>query len=80
MRQSYPESPPRVEYELTDKGVALLPIIEEMRSFGHDWLIVEHEHAHEHAHLAGGELRLSAPDGCRRARRLRRSRAAAQRV
>jgi DNA-binding HxlR family transcriptional regulator len=50
-RHSYPESPPRVEYELTEKGVALLPIIEEMRSFGHDWLISEHDHAHEHEHL-----------------------------
>jgi DNA-binding HxlR family transcriptional regulator len=37
-RRSYPESPPRVEYELTNKGEALLPIIEEMRRFGHDWL------------------------------------------
>jgi DNA-binding HxlR family transcriptional regulator len=37
-RQSFPESPPRVEYELTEKGEALLPIIDEMRRFGHDWL------------------------------------------
>ena len=37
-RRSYAESPPRVEYELTDKGVALLPIIEEMRRFGHSYL------------------------------------------
>jgi DNA-binding HxlR family transcriptional regulator len=34
-RRSYAESPPRVEYELTDKGTALLPIISEMRRFGH---------------------------------------------
>jgi len=38
-RRSYPESPPRVEYELTEKGHALLPVIEEMRRFGHAWLV-----------------------------------------
>jgi DNA-binding HxlR family transcriptional regulator len=38
VRRSYAESPPRVEYELTEKGVALLPIIAEMRTFGHEWL------------------------------------------
>jgi DNA-binding HxlR family transcriptional regulator len=38
VRRSYPESPPRVEYELTEKGDALLPIIDEMRRFGHEWL------------------------------------------
>jgi DNA-binding HxlR family transcriptional regulator len=37
-RHSYSESPPRVEYELTEKGRALLPIIDAMRAFGHDWL------------------------------------------
>ena len=45
-RRSYPESPPRVEYELTEKGEALLPIIEEMRTFGHEWLIQDHDHEH----------------------------------
>jgi DNA-binding HxlR family transcriptional regulator len=44
VRQSYAESPPRVEYELTDKGKALLPIIDAMRRFGHDWLVPEHDH------------------------------------
>jgi DNA-binding HxlR family transcriptional regulator len=39
VRRSYNESPPRVEYELTDKGRALLPIIDEMRRFGHEWMI-----------------------------------------
>jgi DNA-binding HxlR family transcriptional regulator len=38
LRRSYSESPPRVEYELTQKGQALLPIIDAMRHFGHDWL------------------------------------------
>ena len=37
-RRSYAESPPRVEYELTEKGEALLPIIAEMRQFGHAYL------------------------------------------
>ena len=30
------ESPPRVEYALTEKGRALLPIVHEMRRFGHE--------------------------------------------
>src|SRR6204780_5661272 len=37
-RQTYAEVPPRVEYALTDKGLALLPIIEDMRSYGERWL------------------------------------------
>jgi DNA-binding HxlR family transcriptional regulator len=41
-RRSYAESPPRVEYELTDKWAALLPIIDAMREFGHDWLPCRH--------------------------------------
>ena len=41
VRRSYAESPPRVEYELTAKGEALLPIIDAMRQFGRDWLADE---------------------------------------
>lgn len=37
-RQTYPEVPPRVEYALTEKGMALLPIIEDMRTYGTAWL------------------------------------------
>jgi DNA-binding HxlR family transcriptional regulator len=40
VRNSY-ESPLRVDYELTPKGAALLPIIAEMRRFGRNWLIQE---------------------------------------
>src|SRR3954470_10457093 len=37
-RHTYPEVPPRVEYSLTEKGEALLPLIEDMRSYGRQWL------------------------------------------
>jgi DNA-binding HxlR family transcriptional regulator len=37
-RQTYPEVPPRVEYALTEKGRALLPIIDAMRAYGNRWL------------------------------------------
>lgn len=37
-RQTFPEVPPRVEYALTEKGRALLPLIEDMRTYGERWL------------------------------------------
>lgn len=37
-RRTYPEVPPRVEYVLTDKGRALVPIVEDMRAWGRRWL------------------------------------------
>jgi DNA-binding HxlR family transcriptional regulator len=37
-RHTYPEVPPRVEYALTQKGLALLPIIDDMRAYGEAWL------------------------------------------
>jgi DNA-binding HxlR family transcriptional regulator len=48
MRQSFPESPPRVEYELTAKGEALLAIIHAMSDFGHAWLVHDQAHARRH--------------------------------
>ncbi len=46
-RHSYPESPPRVEYELTEKGRGLLPIITQMSEFGHQWLFCDCEEDHQ---------------------------------
>jgi DNA-binding HxlR family transcriptional regulator len=37
-RDTYAEVPPRVEYVLTEKGRALLPIIDDMRRYGTRWL------------------------------------------
>lgn len=37
-RHTFPEVPPRVEYALTDKGRALVPLIEDMRTYGREWL------------------------------------------
>ncbi len=37
-RRTFPEVPPRVEYGLTEKGRALVPIVEAMREYGADWL------------------------------------------
>jgi DNA-binding HxlR family transcriptional regulator len=40
-RQTFPEVPPRVEYSLTPKGEALVPLIEDMRRYGREWLGVD---------------------------------------
>ncbi len=37
-RRTFPEVPPRVEYALTEKGRALVPIVESMRAYGTEWL------------------------------------------
>src|ERR687897_2217902 len=37
-RRTFPEVPPRVEYTLTDKGRALVPLVESMRAYGNEWL------------------------------------------
>jgi DNA-binding HxlR family transcriptional regulator len=46
-RRTYPEVPPRVEYALTEKGRALVPIVETMRAYGIEWLDCETSAADE---------------------------------
>ncbi len=37
VRRSYPEIPPRVEYEFTDRGRRLLALVESIAEFARDW-------------------------------------------
>ena len=53
-RHTYPEVPPRVEYSLTAKGEALVPLIEDMRRYGREWLGVDD--CARHAGRAGRRL------------------------
>jgi DNA-binding HxlR family transcriptional regulator len=38
-RKQYPEIPPRVEYSLTEKGRAAVPLIDQLRIYGEVWLL-----------------------------------------
>ena len=40
-RETFAEVPPRVEYSLTEKGRALVPLVEDMRRYGREWLTAE---------------------------------------
>jgi DNA-binding HxlR family transcriptional regulator len=44
-RQTFAEVPPRVEYALTPKGDALLPIVDGMREYGERWLLCDEQPA-----------------------------------
>jgi DNA-binding HxlR family transcriptional regulator len=37
-RKQYSEIPPRVEYSLTEKGRAAVPLIDQLRAYGEVWL------------------------------------------
>lgn len=37
-RRQYSEIPPRVEYSLTEKGLAALPLVDQLRAYGEHWL------------------------------------------
>jgi DNA-binding HxlR family transcriptional regulator len=56
-RHTYPEVPPRVEYALTEKGQALLPLVEDMRAYGERWLGVDCLEAAKRG--LGGQLALA---------------------
>ncbi len=37
-RKVYPEKPVRIEYSLTNKGLALQPVIESIQTWGETWM------------------------------------------
>lgn len=43
MRESFREIPPRVQYTLTAKGEATLPVLMALREFGENWLSPEEQ-------------------------------------
>jgi DNA-binding HxlR family transcriptional regulator len=44
-RRCFAEVPPRVEYGLTEKGHALVPVIDSMREYGARWLCARRREA-----------------------------------
>jgi DNA-binding HxlR family transcriptional regulator len=40
-REVFPETPVRIEYSLTEKGLALEPIVKELEKWSQTWLTIE---------------------------------------
>lgn len=38
IRKEYPQVPPKVEYRLTDKGESLMPVLDAMCKWGHQFV------------------------------------------
>lgn len=38
IRKEYPQVPPKVEYSLTDKGMSLMPVLEGLCNWGHQFV------------------------------------------
>lgn len=38
VRKEYPQVPPKVEYRLTEKGVSLMPVLDAMCKWGHQFV------------------------------------------
>lgn len=38
IRKEYPQVPPKVEYSLTDKGASLMPVLESLCNWGHQFV------------------------------------------
>ena len=59
-RSTFAEVPPRVEYALTEKGRALIPIVEDMREYGRQWLGTEDIGCELDGDAAGAPIAASA--------------------
>lgn len=51
--ERFSEIPPRVEYSLTERGLALLPVVKDMRDFGEQWLPLDFDAKAAHAAGSG---------------------------
>ena len=59
VRGTRSDGAPRVEYELTEKGLALLPLVESMRRYGREWLCEESPAPAERSGPAGRDVALA---------------------